>query len=65
MSQDEIPWCRYWGEGYENAYVSPPEINGCKVLLSPERYEIKSSNTIQSIWPDQPDFSKPQVPLRN
>ena len=49
MSQDEIPWFSNWGEGYEIAYIYAPKINEYDVLLSPERYEIKPSNKIQSI----------------
>ena len=49
MAQDEIPWFSNWGEGYEIAYIYAPKINEYDVLLSPERYEIKPSNKIQSI----------------
>ena len=61
-AQSEIPWCRHWGEGASNAYVSTPAINGFTPILSLEFYKIKPTNVILPNWPSQPDFSKPQSP---
>jgi len=54
--QDVIKWCNYLGEGENVPYISWPDVNGFRVILSFDRTDPIPGNKLLDSWPSQPNF---------